>query len=116
PSGAVCSDEPGLHSATTDGTGSRPIPRRSTEEPHMSNARTRIAALLAVAALALTACSGGTAEPDAASEPASTAPAATSGADGESSEPADPAAAGQLIGMVGTADDPEAYEIALLDG
>lgn len=85
----------------------------------MTSTRTTITVLLAAAALLLTGCTGsGAPEPDAASDPASTVPAATSdaGSDSESSDPAAPAAAGELIGVVGSADDPEAYAIGVLDG
>lgn len=79
----------------------------------MTRTRTTIAALLASAALALTGCAGG-AEPVATTEqePAATAPTASEG--GADSSPG-AATGGELIAMVGTADDPEAYEIALLD-
>lgn len=86
----------------------------------MTRTRTTISALLAAATLALAGCAGSTGEAPgdtepASTEPASTAPAATSDAGEGSGETEAPGAAGELIGMVGTADDPEAYEIALLD-
>ncbi|SFS18151.1 Copper binding protein, plastocyanin/azurin family [Agrococcus baldri] len=81
----------------------------------MSNTRSALAVLLTAAALVLTGCTGSTPEAPAESEPAATAPAATSDDGGGSDDSEAPAAGGELTGMVGTADDPEAYEIALLD-
>ncbi|GEK80618.1 cupredoxin domain-containing protein [Agrococcus baldri] len=78
----------------------------------MTGIRTTLAALLAAGALALAGCSGGT-SPEAPPE----TPAVTTGSDAGSGAPtaSDGAEATPLTGMVGTADDPEAYEIALLD-
>ncbi|MET4100233.1 plastocyanin [Agrococcus sp. UYP10] len=83
----------------------------------MTRRRTTAAALIAAMGLALAACSGGTgAAPS--SEPvepsASTAPSASSGGS-ETAAPSEGTTATALIGMVGTADDPDAYEIALTD-
>ena len=85
----------------------------------MTHSRTTIAALLATAALVLTGCAPGGAEPSV-PPPPETAPgpeaSESQDAGQESDDPgAQPAAGGELIGMVGTADSPEAYEIALLD-
>ncbi|MCH1883279.1 plastocyanin/azurin family copper-binding protein [Agrococcus sp. ARC_14] len=86
----------------------------------MSRTRPAIAAALLIAGLVLTGCAGAEPEAPADTQPVDEAPADTTDAgedSGESDESDDPAtAAGELIGMVGTADDPEAYEIALLDG
>lgn len=72
-----------------------------------------ITALLAAAALALAGCSasGESTPPPSGDAAPSSAPA---------TEPSSPASSGDeagmaLIGMVGTADDPDAYEIALTD-
>jgi hypothetical protein len=84
----------------------------------MIRTRTTVAALLAAAALALTGCAGAAEAPDDDAAPA-TPSAATAG-------PASPGASEsedddgdddvtELVAMVGTEQDPEAYEIALLD-
>lgn len=83
----------------------------------MTRTRASFAAMLAAAALLLSACSAGTGP----TEPVdSTQPSGSEAAPeiGESTEPgtSDPDAAGTaLTGLVGTADDPDAYEISLLD-
>ncbi len=84
----------------------------------MTRTRMTAAALIAAAGLALAACSGSTgatpsAEPVASS--AAAAPSATAMTD-ETDASSEPAAAGTaLIGMVGTSEDPDAYEIELQD-
>lgn len=76
-------------------------------------ARITTAALALGAALLLTACSSGAA-PEASSPAAEAPPAATSDAGtGSSTEPE--AGAMSLMAVVGSADDPEAYEIAITD-
>jgi hypothetical protein len=67
-------------------------------------------ALLVATALALTACGGAPPEPAATQQ--EPAPAASEGA---SAPAGDTASGGELIGLVGTAEDPDAYEIALTD-
>ncbi|WP_072313465.1 cupredoxin domain-containing protein [Agrococcus sp. Marseille-P2731] len=91
----------------------------------MPSTRTTISALLVVAALALTGCAASEGPAD--SAPAASEPAASGSPDSqpadESSEPSTDSesddaaapAATALTGMVGTAEDPEAYEIQLLD-
>lgn len=82
----------------------------------MPTARTTIAALLAAAALALSGCAGTASEQAEPSGAAPTAPADASSAPDDSGDAATPATdGGALTAMVGTADEPEAYEIALLD-
>ncbi|WP_413320181.1 hypothetical protein AA0Z99_05395 [Agrococcus sp. 1P02AA] len=93
----------------------------------MPSTRTTIAALLVAAALTLTGCAASDgpdeeaappASEPAASEPAGAAPtddsSAAPGGDGSAEEGAAPDGEMALIGMVGTAEDPEAYEIELL--
>ncbi len=86
----------------------------------MTATRTPLVALLAAAALALSGCAGGASQAPGAGEPSQSAPGQS--APDQSDAPlatggdsAAPAAGAALTGMVGTADDPEAYEIALLD-
>lgn len=84
----------------------------------MIRTRATAAALIAAASLALAACSAGSgttpsAEPVASSTTAAPVETAAQSEPAASVEPA--AGSTALIGMVGTADDPDAYEIALTD-
>lgn len=82
----------------------------------MSSTRTTITALLAAAALGLTGCAGGADPAASESTPAATEQGTTTtSAPAASGDEEAPAASTALTGMVGTTDDPEAYEIALLD-
>ena len=75
-----------------------------------------LVAILAAAALGLSACSGGSYSAPAASPGGMEPSAAPTAADAAPGASGDGAVAGSaLIGMVGTADDPNAYEIRLTD-
>lgn len=84
----------------------------------MTRSTLSLAAALLAAAVALTGCSSGTGTSE--SEAATTtAPSPTAAETAPASEPASgaasPATSTALIGMVGTAEDPDAYEIAITD-
>ncbi len=71
-----------------------------------------IAIMIIAASVALAGCSGTTpAEPEESAAP----PAGETQAPAETTDEAEPSAATQLLAVVGTDDDPEAYEIALTD-